>query len=392
MTPTFVSLFCGCGGFDVGFVDAGFRCIGAYDINPTVVEVHRRNIAGPVRVCDLAEGFPLEARTHPSVVLAGPPCQGFSTAGKRLINDPRNTLLLTAVRLATRLQPQVIIIENVSGVVAGAHRKFWQEVINHLRLQNYRATEIKCDATKMHVPQIRTRMMIFAWTTTYDRAIDFRKIQGGTLRDAIAQIDGVPNHDPILLNPHSKAGKIARRIGPNQKLSDVRSSDRSIHTWEIPEVFGRTNKQERILLEALLRRRRQKRPRSFGDADPVTAHALRSYLGRPVVPTLRNLIAKGYVRRVGSSYDLARTFNGKFRRLCWDLPSLTVDTKFGDPHYFLHPKEDRTFTVREAARIQTFPDTFVFYGSKSSQMQMLGNAVPPAMVQIIGHFCPETNP
>ncbi|HMG66240.1 MAG TPA: DNA cytosine methyltransferase, partial [Chitinophagaceae bacterium] len=76
---------------------------------------------------------------------------------------------------------------------------------------------------------------------------------------------------------------------------------------------------------------------------------------------------------------LAHTFNGKYRRLCYTKVSPTVDTRFGNPKYFLHPEEHRAITVREAARIQGFPDNFIFKGNKAEQYRMIGNAVPPKM-------------
>jgi DNA (cytosine-5)-methyltransferase 1 len=225
-----------------------------------------------------------------------------------------------------------------------------------------------------------------AWKSKYDGEIILPPTSGGTLWDAIGQIVGAPNHDRAPLDPGTDAAIIARHIESDQKLCNVRASPRSVHTWEIPEMFGRTNKWERTVLDALLRRRRQKRVRDFGDADPVTAHALRHMLGKPVANTLRTLISKGYVRRVGAKYDLVRTFNGKFRRLSWNKPSPTVDTKFGDPYYFLHPEEDRAFTIREAARVQGFPDSFVFLGRTRSQYRMIGNAVPPPLARRIAEF------
>ncbi len=89
------------------------------------------------------------------------------------------------------------------------------------------------------------------------------------------------------------------------------------------------------------------------------------------------------MREIGDTHDLTGAFNGKYRRLSWDKPSNTVDTRFGSPTYFLHPEEQRGFTVREAARIQGFPDSFIFSGTEKEQYQMVGNAVPPPMAKKI---------
>ena len=96
------------------------------------------------------------------------------------------------------------------------------------------------------------------------------------------------------------------------------------------------------------------------------------------------LIKKGFVRKSSKdTYDLTRTFNGKYRRLSWDTPSPTVDTRFGDPNYFLHPENNRGFSVREAARIQGFDDDFTFSDSARDNYKMIGNAVPPPLSEIV---------
>ncbi|MEX1014178.1 MAG: DNA cytosine methyltransferase, partial [Candidatus Paceibacterota bacterium] len=121
--------------------------------------------------------------------------------------------------------------------------------------------------------------------------------------------------------------------------------------------------------------------------DPVDLEVLIDEHGEDVVCHLNNLIQKGYVRHeYPNRYDLRRTFNGKYRRLSMKEPCTTVDTRFGNPIYFLHPEEDRGFTVREAARIQGFPDDFVFDGSLVEMYKMIGNAVPPPLSEIVANI------
>jgi DNA (cytosine-5)-methyltransferase 1 len=142
-------------------------------------------------------------------------------------------------------------------------------------------------------------------------------------------------------------------------------------------------------LEAVLRLRRQERLREFGDADPVTASSVAKSLGRCVDSEIESLVRKSYLRRVGRRFDLTHTFNGKYRRLRWDEPSFTVDTRFGDPRNFLHPEGNRGFSVREAARIQGFPDEFKFSGSRDQQFRFVGNAVPPPMAGALARALKE---
>jgi DNA (cytosine-5)-methyltransferase 1 len=179
---------------------------------------------------------------------------------------------------------------------------------------------------------------------------------------------------------------IARRIKPGQKLCNVRLGRRSVHTWQIPEVYGPTTQDERRILEILVRTRRSCRTRLKGDADPVALSVIRSQGGARAAELLASLLSKGFVKKIGRRFDLANTFNGKFRRLELDRPSFTVDTRFGQPGCFLHPTEDRGFTVREAARIQGFPDSFRFFGDTRGQYRLIGNAVPPPMARFIARI------
>jgi DNA (cytosine-5)-methyltransferase 1 len=201
-----------------------------------------------------------------------------------------------------------------------------------------------------------------------------------TLRSALQGLcEGVADHEINRLPARSRKARIAGRIGPGQKLCNVRAGPTAVHTWDIPQVFGGITKTQRQLLETLMRLRRTNRVRDFGDADPVTAKLIANELGRPVRHLLLALEQKGYVRRVNGRYDLVNTFNGTFRRLCWDRPSPTVHTRFGNPRFFLHPEEHRGFTIREAARIQGFPDSFRFTGDRASKYRLIGNAVPPLL-------------
>lgn len=151
-------------------------------------------------------------------------------------------------------------------------------------------------------------------------------------------------------------------------------------------MFGLVNEHERTILELIRRLRRQKRQRNHGDADPVSLDRLDAALGAPFHRLVEGLIKKGYLRRVDAGVDLVGTFNGKYRRLSWDKPSYTVDTRFGSPRYFLHPSQQRGFTVREAARIQGFPDSYVFKGGELGQYRLIGNAVPPPLGALAANF------
>jgi DNA (cytosine-5)-methyltransferase 1 len=385
---TFVSLFSGCGGLDLGFVNAGFRCVGAFDAEPEVLATYRHNLGTPAHNCDLSGPF-LPEKLTADLVVAGPPCQGFSTAGKRDLNDPRNSLLISATQIALQIRPAVFVLENVAGATAGEHRIFWNRVEAMLKNSNYKVVTLTCRASTLGLAQLRTRLVLIAWNTGRSPTLTLPVLPSQRLRDVLRGVESARDHRPKYLDPKSALAKVARRIGPGQKLCNVRLGATAIHTWDIPEIFGLVTKTERQALSAIALLRRRERIRDYGDADPVRRSSVLKLMGRDISQELDALVNKGYLKKIGRRFDLTHTFNGKFRRLQWDEPAFTVDTRFGDPRYFLHPAEQRGFTVREAARVQGFPDSFEFFGTERQQYRMIGNAVPPPMANTVANLVNE---
>jgi DNA (cytosine-5)-methyltransferase 1 len=366
---------------------AGFRCLAGFDIDPIALNVYQRNLKSPVVQCDLAASLPLRlGALKPDVIVAGPPCQGFSTAGKREFDDPRNHLLVAAGSIAIALRPKVFIAENVPAVVSGRHGGYWEALREILRVGGFRTGEVVLNAWAHGTAQARKRRFMIAWTAAVDVAIDVPSTPGGTLRSCLRSESVDANHSPVRLARGTIDYAISTRIAQGQKLCDVRGSERAVHTWEIPKVFGKTNLRDRTVLESIRKLRRRLRRRDVGDADAVSLFDVERDVGFGVGRIVDRLVRVGYLKRVKQRVDLRHGFNGKYRRLAWDEPSLTVDTRFGNPHYFLHPSEHRGFSVREAARIQGFPDTFLFSGTLDEQFRMVGNAVPPPVGYAIGTF------
>jgi DNA (cytosine-5)-methyltransferase 1 len=380
--PVYLSLFSGCGGMDQGFEQAGFRGALSVDIDANALGVLSQNLKINVQELDLSCSDP-SLTASIDVLLAGSPCQGFSTAGLRKVDDPRNSLLLVAPRVAKKFLPKVIVAENVLGAISGSHAAYWDTLHQQLRALGYRTDDLRVDSSDFGVAQKRQRIFLIAWRTKTMQEIVLAPKPKKVLADVLTNLDGLANHQPILLRSGSQDFKIASRIGQGQKLTNSRGGDLSIHTWHIPDVFGRTNKLEREVLDTTLKLRRQIRRRDFGDADPVSAAVLKKQFGGEV---LQRLIEKGYLRKVGSYLDLTHTFNGKYRRQRLDAPTRTVDTRFGDHRLFLHPTENRAFTVREAARVQGFGDDFIFSGTVAQQFRMIGNAVPPPVAQSVAEL------
>lgn len=386
-TLKFASLFSGCGGFDLGFINQGFQPVGAYDCDQDAVDNFKENINSEIYNVDLTNGIPNEQNLSKiDAIIAGPPCQGFSTVGKRRVDDERNHLLTLTGHLAKRIYPKVLVVENVAGALSGEHARYWNELDEIMKSAGYRTSTLRCQTADIGMAQLRKRVLFFAWRTKRD--IDFNApiVAAGTLRSVLTGVSGQKNHNPSRLSPDSRDWLIAKKIKSGQKLSNVRGGENAVATWDIPEVFGEITENERTVLEVIRRLRRQERQRDYGDADPVSLARLESALGEKFHRLVNGLIAKGYLRRVEGSIDLVGTFNGKFRRLAWDKPSCTVDTRFGSPRYFLHPSQQRGFTVREAARIQGFDDSYVLSGNEKGQYRLIGNAVPPPLGAFAAQF------
>jgi len=358
-----------------------FKCTAAFDINRHAVAVYNKNLSGVARVRDLL--LPLDvSATTPDIVLSGSPCQGFSTAGKREINDPRNGLFLRAIDIAIELMPKVFVAENVYGILSGTHKTEYMDIaINRLQHAGYKTHLSVVDCRSLGMAQMRKRALLFAWNTQNDLVLSDLELKYVSLEEAIANIPpNTYNHNISTCQATGICKIIAKNIQPGQKLSNVRGGKRAVHTWDIPEVYGDISQNERTVLETLMKARRQIRNRNWGDADPVSIKNLCSYLDFDPTRYIESLQKKGYIRNKDETkLDLANTFNGKFRRLRWDEPAVTVDTRFGSPMLFLHPTEHRAFTVREAARVQGFPDNFIFDGPLHAQYEMVGNAVPPPL-------------
>lgn len=378
------SLFSGCGGLDLGFAFEGIETVAAYDRCIDSVRTHGANHRPVARRCDFVDAIP----TLPDVdvLIAGPPCQGFSTNGRREIGDRRNRLLEVVDAACERSRPRVVIVENVPAALSGGHAIHWSRLEARLASMGYNVRRLHVEAEEHGVAQHRRRLMLIAWQGSDAIRIELARAPRLTLREALARLGDASDHSARPLSADSIAGRIARHIGRGQKLSNVRLGERNVSTWEIAEVFGETSHLERELLVAITRLRRRDRTRRFGDGDPVTLERLEGELRIDAIGLVAGLVERGHLRWVAGGLDHRHTYNGKYRRLDLASVSPTVDTRFSDPRLFLHPEEDRGMTIREAMRIQGFPDWFTMSGSQRSKSAMVGNAVPPPLASAVATF------
>jgi DNA (cytosine-5)-methyltransferase 1 len=219
-----------------------------------------------------------------------------------------------------------------------------------------------------------------------------------TVRDAIADLERVPlNEFPDHTNRVKYANrydKVIPHIGEGQRLYNFRHDKRTVvHTWEIPgELYGkRVNPDELKVMEALSRNRRLKKyhVRGFIDGSPMGAEDLAEILAwtpTRISKLLKSLEEKGHLlERVSGKYDFRHGTYNQYQRLAWDIPARTLVTNVGNPRNMLHPTQHRAPTVRECARLMSFPDEFRFGDDidPESKYRMIGNAVPPLLAQAV---------
>jgi len=422
LMPKVVSVFCGCGGLDYGFKQAGFDLTYACDSDPAAVDCYARNVDTNVFVRDVET-----AAFHDDVaelggcevVLGGFPCQGFSKAGPKQADDARNDLYVEMKRVVAKLRPRLFIAENVDGLSQNYRGVYLKRIISDFAQIGYEVDHRLLDGVSYGVPQHRRRIIFvgtrqelpaFRWPApTHDfkpRNGEFRIKSGPSLfdtgddrptprfrspvpiRDAIGDLieldDGTPDHEVSGTWP-KKYEHVFRQIEEGQKLCNVRHAATSVYTWEIPEVFGPVSKREALVLETISRHRRHKRYGDIPNGNPLPVAEVERLSGLAAIRSeISSLLDKGYLKVIAGMYDLkgAMFCSGLFKRPRWDEPSPTVLTNFHNPRYFLHPKRNRPFSLRECARLQTFPDDFRFTSDKVTLVdgyRLVGNAVPPRL-------------
>jgi DNA (cytosine-5)-methyltransferase 1 len=351
--PVCVDLFCGAGGLSEGLFQAGFRVIAGFDRDPDMLAIYASRFA---RRSTKAIRFNLERasgadvmreaglRRAPALVCGGPPCQGFSNHRRGTGPDRRNRLVASFVRIALEIRPRTILLENVAGLTYAPHRRTLHGVLRRIAAAGYQVELKVIDASDYGLPQTRKRLFIVA--RRGKRRFDWprRGSRRTTVADAIADL-------PRVLAGADDGTVPYRRRSPSAYQRRLRRGSN-----------GAANHQP-----ADLSRRNLTRIRHLARGDDWRQ-----------LP--RRLLTAGMRRASKNSHTT------RFGRLRWSQQAGTILTRFDDPKNgaYIHPEEHRTLTAREAARLQGFPDSFRFMGSRGVQGTAIGNAVPPVLARLVG--------
>jgi DNA (cytosine-5)-methyltransferase 1 len=379
---TAIDLFAGAGGLSEGLREAGFTSLYANEIIPTYAQTYAANHPNTIvesediRDVDAAvvrEKLGLE-RGELDLMAGGPPCQGFSiNAPKRSSEDRRNHLFLDFLRFVEEFEPRAVLIENVPGLVSYANGATLQAIIESLQRLGYSADVQILYAPHYGVPQTRWRTMVIGMRDGSDpleafpaakrnapMRINFTSKFGGRAIVALPR--------SVELPPHTS---VSDAIGDLPPLENAESGEP-----EKPYFTSPQNSYQEALRAGSDMVRNHEAPR----LSSVNVERLKHIpAGGNWTDIPFDLLPKGMQAARRSDHTK------RYGRVSPDGLASTILTKC-DPHWgaYFHYEQDRAFTVREAARLQSFPDTFTFTGTKADQYEQVGNAVPPLLAAAVG--------
>ena len=340
-TYKFIDLFCGCGGLSKGFTLAGFESVGGIDFNAAAIKTFNENFSGSKGICcDLLEMGVDRIKEEfgdlstIDVIIGGPPCQGFSSANRYKLegDDPRNKLFFEFVKFVDLAKPKAIVIENVRGIVTQDNGYAKNRIYDIFESRGYQVNHQILDAFDYGVPQRRLRnFFVMLKKDKFDFSTIARCFEKRTVEESIGEL--------YHLEDDGSEIKVIDRPPVTTYQKYLRRADNLIINHDIR--YPAEKVQHRI---------------SF-----VPQGGNWQCVPEELWPTERN-------NRHSSAY----------KRLEEGQPSVTIDTGNNHSNYF-HPLYNRIPTVREAARLQSFPDDFIFYGNRSEQYRQVGNAVPPLL-------------
>ena len=333
-----IDLFSGIGGLSLGFEQAGFEVISAIDMWPDAIKTYNHNRKEKVGQVVTVEEFnesilPTLLKKHKVTgIIGGPPCQGFSTVGQRIIEDPRNKLYLEFYKAVKMAKPDFFLIENVKGLTTLNKGAFVQDILDRFGKKGlgYTISYKLVNAANYGVPQNRIRVI-------------FVGIRGKKFE--------FPEEFPYILT--AKDG-----------ISDLNGKEGEYCC-----------KPENDFQKEM--RGKMKKPLNH----EFTNHS------EQTVSIISKIPDGGNIRDLPAEYWSVRKYNKAFERMGTFKPSNTIDT--GHRNYF-HYSENRIPTARESARIQSFPDDFEILGTRGSQYKQIGNAVPPMLAKVIAEQLRKT--
>lgn len=337
-----IDLFCGCGGLSYGFEKAGYNILLGIDNDSKALETFELNHKGAKSICGDITTITYDdiksiiGNKQIDVIIGGPPCQGMSLSGPRKIDDPRNRLYLSYIRLVEEIKPKAFVIENVPGLVGLFNGKIKDSIIEKFTDMGYNIQYRILCAADYGVPQSRRRVVF----------VGLRKGE--------------------FIYPE----QVNDIVTCEMALSDLPALENDIGTEQAEYISAPKNEYQELMR---------------CNSDKVYNHIAANHSEK--VKKIISLVPDGgNYKDLPEEYINSRNFHVAWTRFASKKPAPTIDT--GHRHHF-HYKYNRVPTVRECARLQSFPDDFVFLGNKTQQFRQVGNAVPPLLAQCIAKSLKE---
>jgi len=382
---TVVSLFSGCGGLDLGFINKGFKVVWANDILPDAVATYKKNIGEEIVYGDITKIKSSEIPDNFDVLLGGFPCQGFSVANiKRSMKDERNFLYKEMLRIIQDKKPKYFVAENVKGLLSMHNGEVFKMIVNDFRSIGYDVDSQLLKASDFGVPQNRERVVIIGNRVGLKNRFPepTHGIYKGlkpyvTVKDVISHLADVRiSYDPVEVNGKKYTNHIAR-------------------TNVLDEFWGRKHKVNQFDVCDYLKEWRSKAGISTKKIDQIfgyrhtAGHWFRKDNNSGSIPNPKDWWKLKEILKFDDKFDKLVTelelkpitYEQSLRISNWDKSSDTLTASGPE----IHPNKERRLSVRECAIIQTFPDSFEFVGALGSMYKQIGNAVPVLLAEKIAN-------
>jgi len=433
--PVAIDLFCGCGGLSKGFEKAGFEVRLGIDCDDVFLKTFKKNHGNTeVLEYDISEPVPDEVkRIDPDIVIGSPPCQGFSDArGERLLGDERNRLVFDFIRWVSEIKPKVVLMENVAGFLT-ISKAFLREIGDRYRSAGYDIDMRLLCSADYGVPQLRNRVFCFAvrdngrvmleprithsnLLTLFGSMAKFTTV-GTALhglprptKDGLVEVHSSPRDKNSLYeafvfdsdrttnhmskSPNDEELDIIKRIPEGKMYRSNRFGKKYMGVWELfPEKF---TAEEAQVFEFIGRYGGWNGLKlgvtevGFLPKETIVSHTNASDKDVEGLVKRDWLRTRKFGKRVGYALNTKSGVRPMYMRLNRDDVANTIVTHDFSPRQKLHPNENRGISLREGARIQSFPDSFVFEGGFSEVAKQVGNAVPPLMAMRVAEFILST--
>ncbi len=351
--PIGIDLFAGAGGMSLGFEQAGFDVVAAVEIDPIHCATHEYNFPNCKTICasvvdltgdEIRNIAGIDGREI-DVVFGGAPCQGFSMIGKRALDDSRNQLVFHYVRIVRELQPKYCVFENVKGLTLGKHAQFLAELIEALNEAGYKVSlpYKVLNAAKFGVPQSRERLFLMAARSDQKipEYVESLVNEPVTVHDAISDL---PNADDFNALKESDSVEVSWETESEYALK-LRGVLEDASDFSYRRIFNRD-----LLTCSLVTEHTEKSKNRFKLTSPGKTEPVSRFL---------RLDPKGLCNTLRAGTDSARGAHTSPRPI--------------------HPVHSRVLTVREAARLHSYPDWFRLHSTKWHGFRQIGNSVPPLL-------------